>query len=112
MVQKSLEAAEILSKDGIKAELVDPRTLVPLDKEAILKSVAKTGRLVIVQEACKTMGFGAEIAAMVAEEGLDYLNAPIIRVAAPNTPIPFSPPLEQAYIPSVDKIVAAVKSMF
>ncbi|MDD3364192.1 MAG: alpha-ketoacid dehydrogenase subunit beta [Syntrophomonas sp.] len=112
MVQKSLAAAEELAKDGISVEVLDPRTLVPLDKEAILKSVGKTGRLVIVQESCKTMGFGSEIAAIVAEEGLDLLNAPIIRVAAPNTPIPFSPVLEQEYIPSVEKIVAAVKSLF
>lgn len=112
MVQKSLEAAEQLAKAGIKAEVLDPRTLVPLDKEAILNSVAKTGRLVIVQEACKTMGFGSEIAAIVVEEGLDLLNAPILRVSAPNTPIPFSPVLEQAYIPSTEGIVAAVKSLF
>lgn len=112
MVQKALAAAEELAKDGINAEVLDPRTLVPLDKEALLKSVAKTGRLVIAQEACKTLGFGSEIAAIVAEEGLDYLNAPIARVTAPDTPIPFSPVLEQAYIPSVEKIVAAVKTMF
>jgi pyruvate dehydrogenase E1 component beta subunit len=112
MVHKALEAAGILEKDGISVEVLDPRTLIPLDKEAILKSVGKTGRLVIAQEACKTMGFGAEIAAMVAEEGLDYLNAPIARVAAPDTPIPFSPALEQAYIPSTEKIVAAVKALF
>lgn len=112
MVQKSLAAAEALAKEGINVEVVDPRTLVPLDKDAILKSVSKTGRLVIVQESCKTMGFGSEISAIVAEEGLDYLNAPILRVAAPNAPIPFSPVLEQAYIPSEAKIIAAVKSLF
>ena len=112
MVQKSLAAAEELAKEGISVEVLDPRTLVPLDKDAILTSVGKTGRLAIVQESCKTMGFGSEIAAIVAEEGLDLLNAPIIRVAAPNTPIPFSPVLEQAYIPSTESIIAAVKSMF
>ncbi|MPN29921.1 Acetoin:2,6-dichlorophenolindophenol oxidoreductase subunit beta [bioreactor metagenome] len=112
MVQKSLEAAEELAKAGINAEVLDPRTLVPLDKEAILASLGKTGRIVIVQESCKTMGFGSEIAAIIAEEGLDLLNAPVLRVAAPNTPIPFSPVLEQAYIPSTDAIVAAAKSLF
>jgi len=112
MVQKSLAAAEELAKEGISVEVLDPRTLVPLDKDAILTSVGKTGRLAIVQESCKTMGFGSEIAAIVAEEGLDLLNAPIVRVAAPNTPIPFSPVLEQAYIPSTESIIAAVKSMF
>jgi Pyruvate/2-oxoglutarate dehydrogenase complex, dehydrogenase (E1) component, eukaryotic type, beta subunit len=112
MVQKSLQAAEELAKAGINAEVLDPRTLVPLDKEAILASLGKTGRIVIVQESCKTMGFGSEIAAVIAEEGLDLLNAPVLRVAAPNTPIPFSPVLEQAYIPSTEGIVAAVKSLF
>lgn len=112
MVQKSLQAAEELAKAGINAEVLDPRTLVPLDKEAILTSLGKTGRIVIVQESCKTMGFGSEIAAVIAEEGLDLLNAPVLRVAAPNTPIPFSPVLEQAYIPSTEGIVAAVKSLF
>ncbi|HEX3011143.1 MAG TPA: alpha-ketoacid dehydrogenase subunit beta [Syntrophomonadaceae bacterium] len=112
MVQKSLAAAEALAKEGINAEVIDPRTLIPLDKEAILESVGKTGKLVIAHEAVKTMGFGAEIAAMVAEEGFDLLKAPIIRIGAPYCPIPFSPTLEQAYIPSEEGIAAAVKSMF
>lgn len=111
MVHKALAAAQELDKVGISAEIIDPRTLVPLDKEAILKSVAKTGRLVIVQEACKTMGFGSEIAAIVAEEGLDLLKAPIVRIAAPNAPVPFSPVLEQAYIPSTEMIIAAVENI-
>jgi len=112
MVQKALAAAEILAKEGIQAEVLDPRTLVPLDKEAILQSVGKTNKLVIVQEAVQTSGFGGEISAMVAEHGFDLLDAPIKRVTAPDTPVPFSPVLEQAYLPSVEKIVAAVKSLF
>lgn len=112
MVSKALEAAEALEKEGIDAEVVDPRTLVPLDKEAILSSVEKTGRLVIVHEAVKTNGFGAEIAAIAADEGFDYLDAPIKRVTAPDTPIPFSPPLEAAYLPNAEKIVKAVKELF
>lgn len=112
MVSKALEAAEALEKEGIDAEVVDPRTLVPLDKEAILSSVEKTGRLVIVHEAVKTNGFGAEIAAIVADKGFDYLDAPIKRVTAPDTPIPFSPPLEAAYLPDAEKIVKAVKELF
>ncbi len=112
MVQKSLAAAEKLAAEGINAEVLDPRTLIPLDKEAILKSVAKTGKLVIVHEEVKTSGFGGEIAAIVSEEGFDYLDAPIKRVAAPDTPIPFSPALEQAYIPSEEKIIEAVKALF
>lgn len=112
MIQKALAAADILAKEGIQAEVLDPRTLVPLDKEAILQSVGKTNKLVIVQEAVQTSGFAGEISAMVAEHGFDLLDAPIKRVTAPDTPVPFSPVLEQAYLPSVEKIVAAVKSLF
>jgi len=112
MVPKALAAAEALAKEGISVEVLDPRTLVPLDKEAILKSVEKTGKLVIVHEAVKTGGFGGEIAALVADEGFDLLNAPIKRVTAPDTPIPFSPVLERAYLPDEGKIVAAVKALF
>jgi len=112
MVPKALAAAEALAKEGISVEVLDPRTLVPLDKEAILKSVEKTGKLVIVHEAVKTGGFGGEIAALVADEGFDLLNAPIKRVAAPDTPVPFSPVLERAYLPDEGKIVAAVKALF
>ncbi|WP_371362536.1 Acetoin:2,6-dichlorophenolindophenol oxidoreductase subunit beta [Sporomusa rhizae] len=112
MVHKALAAAEALAQEGINAEVLDPRTLVPLDTESILKSVGKTGKLVIVHEAVKTGGFGGEIAAIVAEDGLDLLDAPIKRVAMPFTPIPFSPVLENAVIPSEEQIVAAVKSLF
>ena len=112
MVHKALAAAEALAEEGINAEVLDPRTLVPLDFEAILKSVGKTGKLVIVHEAVKTGGFGGEIAAMVAEDGLDLLDAPIKRVAMPFIPIPFSPVLESAIIPNEEKIIEAVKSLF
>lgn len=112
MIQKALAAAEQLAAKGIKAEVIDPRTLVPLDKDAILKSVSKTGKLLIVHEEVKTSGFAGEIAAIVADEGFDYLDAPIKRVTAPDTPIPFSPVLEMAYIPSVEKIVKTVEEMF
>lgn len=109
MVHKALAAAEKLSKEGISAEVVDPRTLSPLDKSTILKSVKKTGRIVIVTEDCKTAGVSAEIVAIIAEEALDYLDAPIKRVAEPDTPIPFSPPLEQFVIPDEKSIIKAVK---
>ncbi|HWR38436.1 MAG TPA: alpha-ketoacid dehydrogenase subunit beta [Patescibacteria group bacterium] len=112
MVHKALAAAEELAQQGINAEVLDPRTLVPLDTAAILKSLEKTGKLVIVHEAVKTGGFGGEIAAIVAEEGLDLLDAPIKRVAMPFAPIPFSPALEKCAIPSEEKIIAAVKSLF
>jgi len=112
MVHKALVAAEQLAKQGISAEVFDPRTLVPLDKEALVKSVKKTGRIVIVTEDCKTGGVSAEIAAVVAEEALDYLDAPIKRVAEPDTPIPFSPSLEQHVIPNEKSIVQAAKDLF
>jgi len=111
MVHKALNAAKQLEKEGVDAEVVDPRTLTPLDKEAIVRSVKKTGRLVIVSEDCKTAGVSAEIAAVVAEEAIDYLDAPIKRVAEPDTPIPFSPPLEQYVIPDEKAIIKAVKKV-
>ena len=111
MVHKALNAAKQLEKEEVDAEVVDPRTLTPLDKQAIIRSVKKTGRLVIVSEDCKTAGVSAEIAAMVAEEAVDYLDAPIKRVAEPDTPIPFSPPLEQYVIPDEKAIMKAVKKV-
>ncbi len=111
MIHKALAAAQELRKQGISVEVIDPRTLVPLDKQAIIKSVKKTGRIVIVTEDCKTAGVSAEIAAIVAEEALDYLDAPIKRVAEPDTPIPFSPPLEQFVIPNEKTIIKAVKEI-
>ena len=112
MAQKALAAAEILEKEGISAEVLDPRTLVPLDKASILHSLGKTNKLVIVHEAVKTGGYAGEIAAIVADEGFDLLDSPIKRVTAPDTPVPFSPTLEAAYVPSVDTIVQTVKSLF
>jgi pyruvate/2-oxoglutarate/acetoin dehydrogenase E1 component len=112
MVTKALDAAGQLTKQGIECEVVDPRTLKPLDSRTIVESVIKTGRLVIAHEANLTGGFGGEIAAIVAKDAFGYLDAPIVRVAAPDTPVPFNPGLEDAYIPSVQEIVAAVKSLF
>ncbi|MDI3480539.1 MAG: acetoin:2,6-dichlorophenolindophenol oxidoreductase subunit beta [Tepidanaerobacteraceae bacterium] len=112
MVHKCLAAAESLAQEGINAEVIDIRSLVPLDKECILNSLGKTGRLVIVHEAVETSGYGAEIAAMVADQGFDLLDAPIKRVAAPFTPVPFSPVLEKEWVVSEEKIIDAVKSLF
>ena len=112
MVHKALSAAEILQKEGISVEVVDPRTLTPLDKQIIIDSVKKTGRIVIVSEDCKTAGVSAEIAAIIAEEAIDYLDAPIRRVAEPDTPIPFSPPMEQYVIPDEKAIIKTVKEVF
>ena len=111
MVHKALNAAVELEEEGVSAEVVDPRTLTPLDKKAIVDSVKKTGRLVIVSEDCKTAGVSAEIASVVAEEAIDYLDAPIKRVTGADTPIPFSPPLEQYVIPSEKTIIKAVKEV-
>jgi pyruvate dehydrogenase E1 component beta subunit len=111
MVHKALKAAIELEKEGIDVEVVDPRTLVPLDKETIVKSVKKTGRIVIVSEDCKTAGVSAEISAIVVEEALDHLDSPVRRVAEPDTPIPFSPPLEQCVIPNEEAIIKAVKEV-
>ncbi|MEN8758963.1 MAG: alpha-ketoacid dehydrogenase subunit beta [Desulfobacterales bacterium] len=111
MVHTALSAAEKLAADGISVEVVDPRTLCPLDEEGIIESVKKTHRLVIVHEEVKFAGSGAEISAMVAEKAFDYLDAPILRVAAPFCPVPFSAPLEQAFIPSEEKIIEAVRKV-
>lgn len=110
-VQQGLQAAETLAREGIEAEVVDPRTLVPLDKETLIQSVAKTGRAVIVHEAHRRAGPGAEIAAMLAEDAIEYLDAPILRVAAKNVPLPYSPDLEATVLPQVEDVLAAVRSV-
>ena len=112
MVLRALKAAVALAEDGIEAEVLDPRTLVPLDEEAILQSVKKTGRLVIIHEACKRGGYGAEIHATISEKAFDYLDAPIKRVAAANTPVPFAPAMEDFVIPDERVIIKEVKELF
>ena len=109
MVPKSLQAAEELAKEGVSCEVVDPRTLFPLDKETILASIRKTGRLVITHEAVKRCGWGAEMAALAAEEAFDYLDAPLVRVCGKETPIPYSPKLEKLFIPQTEDIIAGVR---
>jgi len=111
MVPRALEAAEKLAEEGVSAEVVDPRTIVPLDEEAILRSVMKTNRLLIVEYSHKRGGVGAEIAALVVEKAFDYLDAPILRLASPDVPIPVSPPLGQLTLPSVEDIVRAARSL-
>ncbi len=109
MVHQALAAAAELAGEGIDCEVIDLRTIRPLDQATILASVAKTGRLVIAQEAVLTGGIGGEIAAIAAEKAFDTLKAPIVRVAAPDTPVPFSPPLEEFYTPGKRQIAAAVR---
>jgi len=111
-VYRALEAAEQLAEEGIEAEVIDPRTLVPLDRELILNSVRKTGRLVVVEEDNLTGGWAADIVAMVAEQAFFWLDAPVKRVSAPDTPPPFAPVMEQFYVPSAERVVEAVRSLF
>ncbi|MDQ7783910.1 MAG: alpha-ketoacid dehydrogenase subunit beta [Desulfomonilaceae bacterium] len=107
MVHEALDAAKDLSKDGIEAEVIDLRTITPLDRETIFTSVEKTSRLVVAHEAVKAFGIGAEISAMVTEEMLDHLDAPVLRVGAPFVPVPFN--LERYYLPNARDIAAAVR---
>jgi pyruvate dehydrogenase E1 component beta subunit len=111
MLPKALEAATVLAGEGIECEVIDPRTLVPLDVETILASVKKTSKVVIAHEAHKRLGPGAEIAALIAEEGLGYLDGPIARVAAKNVPLPYSPELENFVLPSCEDIVEKARAL-
>lgn len=112
MVKKSLEAAEVLAGEGIDVEVVDPRTLRPLDTETVVNSVKKTGKVLIVHEAVKTGGFGGELAAVIAEsEAFGYLEAPILRLAGREVPIPYNRELEAAAVPQVDDIVAKAREL-
>lgn len=104
-VGMALEAAEVLDQQGISVEVIDPRTLRPLDEETIVNSVQNTNRLMVVHEACRTMGFGAEVAAIAMEQAFDYLDAPVKRVAALDSPIPFNPKLEEHVLPNAQDIV-------
>ncbi len=110
-VGEALSAATKLEQSGISAEVIDVRTLQPLDLKTIVESVKRTSRLVIASDDVKTGGVGAEISASVSENAFGYLDAPIARIACPDTPIPFSPPLEQSYMPNADKIVETVKAI-
>ena len=110
-VYRALEAAKILAEEGIEIEVIDPRTLVPFDWNTVLESVKKTGRLVVVDEEPATGGWAAEVAATVSEKAFDYLDAPVARVTAPDTPVPFAPVMERYYLPDAAKIVRAVKQL-
>jgi 2-oxoisovalerate dehydrogenase E1 component beta subunit len=111
MLWTALEAAELLAKDGVSAEVLDLRTLLPLDEEAILASVRRTGKCLILHEDTRTGGLGAEIAATVSEKAFEWLDGPILRVTAPDTPVPYSPPLEEAFLPNVRTLLAAVRKL-
>ena len=111
MVGKALEAAETLAQEGIEVEVVDPRTLVPLDKEAIFASVEKTNRVIVADEEVRRGGSGAELASMIAEECFDALDAPVKRVAGADVPMPFSPELEKLVIPKSEDLISAVREL-
>jgi 2-oxoisovalerate dehydrogenase E1 component beta subunit len=111
MVYTALEAAGQLAKEGIEAEVIDLRTLLPLDREAIVASLKKTNKLLIVHEDTRTGGIAGEIAAIVCEDAFEDLDGPIMRVTSLDTPVPFSPPLEQRFLPSAEKVVAAAREL-
>lgn len=111
MVSKTLQACEAMDREGLSIEVIDPRTVAPLDVETILRSVTKTGRLMIIDEAFAPFGFGAEIAAQIADTGFDQLDAPIRRVNGSHSPTPYSPPLEAAVVPSVEMIANAIRDL-
>ena len=111
MVYTADEAAQKLEEEGLSVEILDLRTLAPWDKAAVLRSVEKTSKALILHEDTLTGGFGAEIAATIGEEVFENLDAPVVRLAAPDTPVPFSPPLEKAFIPQVEDVVAGLKEL-
>jgi 2-oxoisovalerate dehydrogenase E1 component beta subunit len=111
MVYTADEAAQQLESDGVSVEIVDLRTVLPWDKLAVLESVKKTSKVLVLHEDTRTGGFGAEIAATIGEEAFEHLDAPVKRVAAPDTPVPFSPPLEKAFIPQVEDVAAGLREL-
>ena len=111
MAHTSMEAAALLEKEGIDAEVIDLRTLMPLDRETILGSVKKTNKLLIVHEDTRTGGIAGEIAAVVCESAFEDLDGPIMRVTALDTPVPYSPPLEERYLPNPEKVAAAAREL-
>ena len=111
MVPLALDGAAELAKEGVEAEVVDLRTLLPLDEEAVLESVRKTSRCLVLHEDARTLGIGAEVAATLAEKAFEWLDAPIVRVTAPDTPVPFAPALEAAYLPGLSTLLAAARKL-
>jgi 2-oxoisovalerate dehydrogenase E1 component beta subunit len=111
MVHTANDAAKELESDGVSVEILDIRTLIPWDKKAVLESAEKTSKVLVLHEDTRTGGFGGEIAATIAEEAFEHLDAPIMRIAAPDTPVPFSPPLEKAFIPQVEDVVKGLKEL-
>jgi 2-oxoisovalerate dehydrogenase E1 component beta subunit len=111
MVYIALDAAAKLAEEGVEAEVLDLRSLAPLDREAILETVGKTSKVLLLHEATRTGGIGGELAAIIAEEAFEYLDAPVVRVASVDSPVPYAPQLEAAFLPNVEKVVAAAKKL-
>jgi 2-oxoisovalerate dehydrogenase E1 component beta subunit len=111
MLHVALEAAEAAARDGIGVEVLDLRTLLPLDEEAILATAGKTGKVIVLHEATRTGGPGGEIAATIAERAFEYLDAPVVRVAPPDTPVPYSPTLEEYFLPNAEKLGRAIRAL-
>jgi pyruvate/2-oxoglutarate/acetoin dehydrogenase E1 component len=111
MLHVALEAAETAARDGIDVEVLDLRTLLPLDEEAIVATAAKTGKVIVLHEATRTGGPGGEIAAVISERAFEYLDAPVVRMAPPDTPVPYSPPLEEYFLPNAEKVGKAIRAL-
>jgi 2-oxoisovalerate dehydrogenase E1 component beta subunit len=111
MLHVALDAAEAAAKDGIEVEVLDLRTLLPLDEDAVLATAARTGKVIVLHEATRTGGPGGEIAALIAERAFEHLDAPIVRVTPPDTPVPYSPPLEEYFLPDAEKVGNAIRAL-
>src|SRR5207247_6635906 len=111
MLYHCLDAAEALEREGVSAEVIDLRTLLPLDREAIVATAKKTGKVLVVHEDTRTGGIAGEIAALINEEAFEDLDGPVLRVTAPDTPVPYSPPLEEFFLPNVEKVLAAARKL-
>jgi 2-oxoisovalerate dehydrogenase E1 component beta subunit len=112
MLQLALEAAEAAAKEGISVEVLDLRTLLPLDEEAVLATAAKSGKVIVLHEATRTGGPGGEVAALIAERVFEHLDAPVVRMAPPDTPVPYSPPLEEHFLPNADRVGKAIRALY
>ena len=112
MLQVALEAAAGAEADGISVEVLDLRTVLPLDEEAILATAARTGKVIVLHEATRTGGPGGEVSALIAERAFEYLDAPVVRVAPPDTPVPYSPPLEEYFLPNAAKVGSAIRALY
>lgn len=112
MLHVALEAAEAAAKDGIAVDVLDLRTLLPLDEDSILATAAKTGKVIVLHEATRTGGPGGEVAALIAERAFEYLDAPVVRVTPPDTPVPYAPTLEESFLPNAEKVGKAIRALY